>query len=298
MPGKSLRPTPARRTRQAVAPSTAPSAAQSATPTAPRPTSRPESRAAAPLQLDQALGHDQSDKRLDILRRIGTAGSISEAARAAGISYKAAWQAIETLGNLAGQALVEKVVGGSGGGGARLTAAGTRLLEAADLLNTARATVLARLAEATTPTRAAAGLIGLGLRTSMRNQLPCVVREIEPAGAMVRVRLELPGGAQLWSRITRESTQLLDLRPGRPALAMCKATAVNIAAQGSPTVNQNLLTGRLKRAGSARHGGELVLELAPGVDIVGFPAGSERLRPGQTATANMDESAVVIAISS
>lgn len=43
-----------------------------------------------------------ADKRIDILRRIGDVGSISEAARRAGVSYKAAWQAIETLNNLAG----------------------------------------------------------------------------------------------------------------------------------------------------------------------------------------------------
>ena len=54
-----------------------------------------------------------ADKRIDILRRIADVGSISEAARRAGVSYKAAWQAIETLGNIAGGPLVEKVVGGS-----------------------------------------------------------------------------------------------------------------------------------------------------------------------------------------
>ncbi|MGC1173231.1 winged helix-turn-helix domain-containing protein, partial [Polaromonas sp.] len=69
------------------------------------------------LQLAGALGHDAADKRIDILRRIGEAGSISEAARAAGVSYKAGWQAVDTLSNLAGAALVERMVGGSGGGG-------------------------------------------------------------------------------------------------------------------------------------------------------------------------------------
>ena len=71
--------------------------------------------------LADALGHATTDKRIDILRRIGTVGSISEAARGAGVSYKAAWQALETLGNLAGTPMVEKAVGGRGGGGATLT---------------------------------------------------------------------------------------------------------------------------------------------------------------------------------
>ncbi|MEK9804372.1 MAG: LysR family transcriptional regulator, partial [Curvibacter sp.] len=84
------------------------------------------------LPLADVLGYEASDKRIDILRRIGQAGSISEAARGAGVSYKAAWQALETLANLAGTPLVEKAVGGSGGGGAALTAAGLRVLQAAE----------------------------------------------------------------------------------------------------------------------------------------------------------------------
>ena len=101
---------------------------------------------AADFRLAKALGNSLGDKRLDILRRIGESGSISSAARAAGVSYKAAWQAIETLTNLAGTALVDKAVGGSGGGGALLTPAGARLLAAAERLNEARAAVLAALA--------------------------------------------------------------------------------------------------------------------------------------------------------
>ena len=38
------------------------------------------------LLLADALGHPSSDKRIDILRRIGQVGSISEAARGAGVS--------------------------------------------------------------------------------------------------------------------------------------------------------------------------------------------------------------------
>src|SRR3990167_4003798 len=96
--------------------------------------------------LAGALGHEAADKRLDILRRIGQVGSISEAARGADVSYKAAWQAIDTLTNLAGAPLVERTVGGSGGGGAQLTATGLQLLEAADTLAALRRQALAQVA--------------------------------------------------------------------------------------------------------------------------------------------------------
>ena len=39
------------------------------------------------LHFAQALGHEATDKRLDILKRIGEVGSISEAARGANVSY-------------------------------------------------------------------------------------------------------------------------------------------------------------------------------------------------------------------
>lgn len=54
------------------------------------------------LNISDALSQNVVDKRIDVLQRIKQYGSISEAARSAGISYKAAWQAIETLSALAG----------------------------------------------------------------------------------------------------------------------------------------------------------------------------------------------------
>ncbi|WP_319016885.1 winged helix-turn-helix domain-containing protein [Diaphorobacter aerolatus] len=65
----------------------------------------------------EALGHVQTDRRIDILRQIDELGSISKAARAVGVSYKAAWQAVDTLTNLSGVALLARAVGGRGGGG-------------------------------------------------------------------------------------------------------------------------------------------------------------------------------------
>ena len=168
-----------------------------------------------------ALGQESADKRIDILRQIGLTGSISEAARQAGISYKAAWQAIHTLTNLAGVELVDRAVGGAGGGGARLTAAAEQLLDAAAQMERARQEVLARFSGG-----AAQAVAGAGLRTSMRNNLRCTVQALESGEPIVRVVLQLPDGAQLVSSITRESAELLDLQPGLAVLALCKATAV------------------------------------------------------------------------
>jgi molybdate transport system regulatory protein len=248
--------------------------------------------------LAEVLRHEAGDKRIDILRRIGAVGSISEAARGAGVSYKAAWQALETMNNLAGTPLVEKVVGGSGGGGARLTPEGERVLAAEALLSRSRAEVLAALA----PGRAGASasnapnLAAMGLRTSMRNQFPCTVKALRPHEGLLRVALSLPGDGLLFSRITRDSAQLLGLAPGLPVLALCKATAVLIAAQLDPAAARNVLTGTVGRLSRSSKGGEVVLQLAGGISLVGFASAGHGLKTGDAAMAGVDEAGVVIAM--
>ena len=247
--------------------------------------------------LAEVLGHESTDKRIDILRRIDAGGSISEAARRAGVSYKAAWQAIETLGNLAGTPMVEKAVGGSGGGGTLVTPAGRQVLDAAALLDKARAQVLALLEPGARGEQGGPGLAAMALRTSMRNQFPCVVKTLGTTGGLVRVGLELPMAGRLYSRITRESAQLLQIERGLHVLALCKATAVRVAREIGPAESRNVLAGTVSRASRSAHGGEVTLQLESGVSLVGFFEEGQRLRVGQRAMASIEESGVVLASS-
>lgn len=245
--------------------------------------------------LTHTLVDTASDKRLEVLRRVGQTGSISQAAREVGISYKAAWQAIDTLTNLAGVALVDRSVGGAGGGGAHLTAAGVQLLDAARQMDAARREVLARFSGG-----AAQALPGASLRTSMRNNLPCEVVELQfarPGEPMVRVRLALPAGAQLAASITRESAELLGLQPGLPVLALCKATAVSVTEGQTPARAQgNLLAGRVARLSRGGLRDEVVVSLAGDLQLVGFADQPNLLRNGATVSACLDENAVVLAL--
>ena len=248
--------------------------------------------------LGKALSQPAADRRIDILRRIGAGDSISAAARGAGVSYKAAWQAIETLGNLAGQTLVDKLVGGAGGGGARLTPAGQRLLAMADRLDALRRAVL----EGADDTAGA-----LALRTSMRNLLRCRVEHVLPARELVSVRLATAAGDRLASSITAESAELLGLHPGLRVLALFKATAVRIepapAAPASADLtpcsemrdDDNHLAGTVARP-PAEAGGELSLALASGERITGFLASSRMLAAGEPASACVAAAAVVLAL--
>lgn len=246
--------------------------------------------------LDSALGHAAADKRLDILRRLRDAGSISQAARDAGISYKAAWHALETLGNLAGAPLVEKLVGGSGGGGARLTVAGEQLLEASARMQVMKDQLLQQFVRKQDSMPSLQSLQRLNLRTSMRNQFPAVVARVPKRGEAIDVQLRLAAGQTLLARITRDSAQLLGLAEKLELVVLCKAAAVRVAAAVSPQDGVNVLTGIVTRVGKAKEATEVTLELAGGLQLVGFAANNHGLKPGLPAQAQVDASSLVLAL--
>ena len=242
-----------------------------------------------------ALRHAPADKRIEILRLVGKSGSISQAAREAGVSYKAAWQAVDTLSNLAGVALLVRAVGGVGGGGARLTSAGEQLLDAARQMDGARLDVLQRFTGG-----AAQALSGTGLRTSMRNHLPCQVTRVQFAqdgDPMARVVLCLPEGGEITSLITLESAELLGLQSGLPVLVLCKATAVKVSAGPLPAREHVYhLAGRVARLSRGTLRDEVVMTLPGDLQLVGFADRPNRLRVGSKVTACVEENAVVLAL--
>ena len=61
-----------------------------------------------------------------LLEKIYELGFITKAAKAVGISYKTAWDTVNTINNLAEQPLVDRPTGGKGGGGTSLTAEGKK----------------------------------------------------------------------------------------------------------------------------------------------------------------------------
>lgn len=262
----------------------------------------------APMQTNhrepsfvEALGHVQSDRRIDILRQIGELGSISKAARAVGVSYKAAWQAVDTLTNLAGVALLDRAVGGRGGGGARLTDAGVQLLAAAQALKIARSDAVQHMQER--PALPAGAAQRLAVRTSMRNQWPCVVRDMDVQGQIVRVVLEGAASPEfhVCARITRESAELLGLQNGVAVQALCKATAVHVQAlpTGGPVeaYGVNRWSGFVTRVSRGGLGDEVSATLGAGLQIVGFSEPGAGLRARSRVVLKVDESAVVLALS-
>ena len=66
--------------------------------------------------------------KAELIARIGRTGSISAAARTMGMSYRRAWQLVEALNKTYRERVITTAIGGTRGGGARVTAFGERLV--------------------------------------------------------------------------------------------------------------------------------------------------------------------------
>jgi molybdate transport system regulatory protein len=78
------------------------------------------------LSPDSALGPG----KIALLERIETTGSLSQAARELGMSYRRAWLLLDDVNRMFNDPAATASVGGTGGGGARLTDLGREIVKA------------------------------------------------------------------------------------------------------------------------------------------------------------------------
>ncbi|MEN6350038.1 MAG: molybdopterin-binding protein [Syntrophomonas sp.] len=67
------------------------------------------------------------------------------------------------------------------------------------------------------------------MKISARNQLKGVVKSISIGAVNTEVVIELPGGVELVSIITKTSAEALALAPGKEVYAVVKASSVMVA---------------------------------------------------------------------
>ncbi|OXY83037.1 TOBE domain-containing protein [Oceanimonas doudoroffii] len=224
------------------------------------------------MELDILLSLQQqgrlfiSPKRVRLLECIREQGSISRGAQAAGISYKSAWDAVKDMNTLAGQPLVASETGGKGGGGARLTPYGERLLKIYALLGRIeRMAVNALQDESASLDSLLAVVSRFGLQTSARNQFFAQVTSVGRRDLSHQVGLRLNGGATLLADITERSCRRLGLIPGKEVLALIKAPWVTIETGSGKTPNR--LAGTVSAVMAGDRFNEVMLTLDQGGEI-------------------------------
>ncbi len=254
------------------------------------------------LSLSTAGRSWGSARRMALLEAIGNHGSISAAARHISISYKAAWDAIETMNNLAGEALVERTTGGTGGGGARLTPRAEELLRHYQAYERMHQRFMKRLSQVGQfGTDNMELLQAMMLQTSARNNLQGVISEIKTGAVNDEIILDIGNNKQIVASITCESTQSLGLKTGQKALAFLKASSVLIGLDNTSGAlsARNQLLGTISRVVPGAVNAEVGLELAPGQTLTAtITLESVRrlaLKEGQSAYAIFKASSVMLA---
>lgn len=262
--------------------------------------------------------------RIALLAAIRETGSITGAAKAVGMSYKGAWDAIDAMNNLAGEALVVRATGGKGGGGTKLTPRAQRLIatfgaierEHRHFLERAAAAVHALGGEADAdPDAATAGNLGkdlavlgrFALRTSARNQLFGTVAALVRGAVNDEVSIALPGGQRIVAVVTRESAEALGLAVGAAVVALVKASSVVLVAGGPLSTDhaarlsaRNRLSGVVSGVRRGEVNAEVTLELPGGVVIAAVvtdaSVGMLGLEAGASATAVFKASSVLLGV--
>ena len=69
------------------------------------------------------------------------------------------------------------------------------------------------------------------MKTSARNMLKGKVKQVKPGVVNTEVVVELPGGSEIVSIITKESADRLGLKVGKEAYAIIKASNVMIGVE-------------------------------------------------------------------
>jgi molybdate transport system regulatory protein len=240
--------------------------------------------------------------RIALLAAIRDAGSITAAARRIGMSYKAAWDAVDTMNNLAGEPLVITASGGRGGGGTTLTPAALRLIETYRVVEREHRKFLQRAGAAIAGFAHDWQLIGrLGMKTSARNQLAGKVTKVTRGAVNDEIELGLPGGQTIVAVVTHESTEALGLKQGSDAFALIKASWVMLMEDTNAKLSaRNQLRGTVSNVTKGAVNAEVSLTLDGGTTVTAIITNQSvdtlGLAQGQKAVAVIKASSVIIGV--
>lgn len=258
------------------------------------------------VSIEAEAGLAFSDTRIRLLEAIDRLGSINQAAKAVPLSYKAAWDAIDTMNNLAPEALVMRVAGGRQGGGTALTDYGRRMVALYRALEIETQAALERVG-ARLGEDAPIDVDGfrrlmhrMKMRSSARNQFSGPVVALRDGEVDFEVRLRIDADTELAATITRTSAENLGLAIGREVFAFVKAPSVLISTDPELRVTaRNQLWGEITEVHQGSVNDEVTLTLLSGRSLAAVltheSAESLGLAPGVRACAIFKASSVMLA---
>ncbi len=251
-----------------------------------------------PLALRIGMG-EISNRRMQLLAAVHDTGSISAAAKAIGMTYKAAWDAVDAVNNLAKEPLVTTQHGGAGGGGAQLTRYGVSLVQAFSKLSGLQNQLTAWFVEQDID-HLTQDLRSLFMKTSARNTFAGTITEITKGAVNSEVVLKIQGNDTLTAIITNASVENMGLAVGKAAYALIKASFVIVTTDAVKTSARNQLCGTIERVTDGAVNAEVVIKLAGGnlmtAMITEGSTQSLGLKAGDKACAMIKASHIIIGV--
>lgn len=238
--------------------------------------------------------------RIELLERIDATGSINAAAKEMKMSYKAAWERINGMNALASQPLIERLTGGKGGGGTKLTPYARELIATFHRFNELHRQFIDRFAEAgNDPEHLARILSRTFLTTSARNQLPVTLISIEERGLNGLLTLSLNGSHTIQSVITLKSIKNMGLSIGCDLYAIIKSSDVSIVtAPPKSDEAMNALKGTISRIESQDETDEITFSLDHNSELIALmnPQDTAQLSEGMNAYALISPKHIIIGL--
>ncbi|WP_066570125.1 TOBE domain-containing protein [Snodgrassella sp. CFCC 13594] len=209
--------------------------------------------------------------RIVLLEQIDQLGSISQAAKAVPMSYKAAWDAIDAINNIAPQPLVMRQTGGKGGGTSTLTDFGRQFVRHYRQLEQLHQTMMVQLQQ-TDPAFSPPNMDlwqRLNMHFSADNQLFGKITTIHLGAVNNEIHVQLPNGMTLVAIVTQDSTQRMGLQIGSEVFALIQASAILVADDlaGVHLSARNQLPARIKRIHQGSVNTEIACDLGDGLSL-------------------------------
>lgn len=239
--------------------------------------------------------------RIELLEAVGTHGSISKAAKAVGLSYKAAWDALNAVNNLLPRPAILGQTGGRQGGGAIVTDDGLALIASFRMMEK-RLEKVAHMLAGDNAGDSFSLLWSLGMKTSARNAFRCTVTDIRKGEVNAEVIMRLSAKSELTAIITSESLTDLDITIGREVMALVKSSFVMLAPGAEPPriSARNRIVGTISHREDGTVSTEFTLDIGDGKSIVAVvtrdSAEEMGLALGDKAVAFFKSSHVILAV--
>ena len=238
-----------------------------------------------------------------LLEKINELGSINSAAKAVGISYKTAWHLVNMVNNLSEKPLVDRVIGGKGGGGTALTKEGKKVIEQFRVVQEEHRKFLHNLEGRLGETNNLYQFLRMiSMKISARNVFSGTIEKITKGSVNAEVILLIAADTRIVSVITNGAVDNLSLKEGINAYAIIKSSSIIIAQElyDAKLSARNVIPGKISKLIEGPVSTEVDIEIGGGnvISAIITHGSSEKLalKEGDHSCAIFKASSVILGI--